>query len=276
MSSFRLFDSHAHVNFVAFEDDWRAVLDDCQRHGVAVTLVGSQLPTSRRAIELAELYPEGVYAAVGLHPVHVADQPQPFRVEDYAAMISASSRVVAIGETGIDHFRLPAGREAQDLERQREVFIAQLRLARDHELALVIHTREHPTKPPAAYAEVLGILRREQAAGLPQGVIHCFLGTVEEAEAFTALGLYVGITGIITFEKRSEQLRRVAAAVPLERLVVETDSPYLAPQSYRGKRNQPQYVAHVVEEIARCKGVSAAVAAEQTSENARRLFGIKN
>ncbi|MDO8559815.1 MAG: TatD family hydrolase [bacterium] len=274
MNSFRLFDSHAHVNFAAFEKDWRAVLDDCQRQGVAVTLVGSQLLTSRRAIELAELYSEGVYAAVGLHPVHVSDQPQPFRVEDYAAMISASPKVVAIGETGIDHFRLPLGRETQDLELQREAFTSQLRLARDHGKALIVHTREHPTKPPAAYAEVLGILRREQPAGLPRGVIHCFLGTVEEAEAFTALGFFVGITGIITFEKKSEQLRRVAAAVPLERLVVETDSPYLAPQSYRGKRNQPQYVAHVVEEIARCKGVSASVVAECTCENARRLFGI--
>lgn len=270
----KLFDTHAHVNFAAFEQDWRAVLDSCCAQGVAVTLVGSQFATSRRAVELAEQYPnDPVYAAVGLHPVHVSDQPQPFAAADYAALL-ASPKVVAVGETGVDYYRLPAGREESELARQREFFSEQLRLARQHQRALIMHTREHPTSPKAAYADLLSLLDRERPAGLPRGVIHCFLGTLEEAQAFIARGFFIGVTGIVTFGKKAEQLQAVVRALPLETIVVETDCPYLTPEPHRGKRNQPQYVEFVVRSIAEFKGLTYEQVSEQTAKNARALFQV--
>ncbi len=250
------------------------MLADCQANDVWLVNVGSQLATSRQAILLAEHYPHGVYAAVGLHAVHVSDQPEPFRAADYAELIESSSKVVAVGETGVDYYRLPKGKEAEEVARQREVFIQSLRLARQYNKALIMHTREHPTKPPAAYADLLKILKDEQAAGLPRGVIHCFLGTPEEAQAFIELGFYVGITGIITFSKKAERLQAVATALPLEKILIETDCPYLAPEPHRGKRNIPQYVEFVARKIADLKGATFAQVAEQTAQNARKLFAV--
>ncbi|MBI4093306.1 MAG: TatD family hydrolase [Candidatus Kerfeldbacteria bacterium] len=269
-----LFDSHAHVNFEGFADDAAAVLADCQAKDVWLVNVGSQLATSRQAIMLAEHYPHGVYAAVGLHAVHVSDQPEPFRAADYAELIESSSKVVAVGETGVDYYRLPVGKEVQEVGRQREVFIQSLRLARKYDKALIMHTREHPTKPPAAYADLLEILRSEQAAGLPRGVIHCFLGTLEEAQQFIDLGFYVGITGIVTFSKKAERLQAVAKALPLEKILIETDCPYLAPEPHRGKRNIPQYVEFVARKIAQLKSLTFEQVAEQTTASARSLFHV--
>lgn len=274
MTSPRLFDSHAHVNFAAFQDDWQGVLDDCQRHGVAVTLVGSQLATSRRAIELAEHYPHGVYAAVGLHPVHVADQPVPFAIADYAALMSSSAKVVAVGETGVDYYRLPAGREQVEMKRQRAVFVEHLRLARAQQKALVMHTRERATGPKGAYRDLLGLLQGEQHDGLPRGVIHCFLGTLKEAEAFMALGFLIGVTGVVTFGRKVEALQAVVTALPLEKLVVETDCPYLTPEPHRGERNRPVHVELVAKKIASLKGLPLATVAVQTTANARQLYRV--
>ena len=269
-----LFDSHAHVNFEGFADDAQAVLADCQANDVWLVNVGSQLATSRQAILLAEHYPVGVYAAVGLHAVHVSDQPEPFRAADYAELIGSSQKVVAVGETGVDYYRLPAGREEAEVQRQREVFLESLRLARKYDKALIMHTREHPTKPPAAYADLLTMLRGEQAAGLPRGVIHCFLGTLEEAQEFINLGFCVGFTGIVTFSKKAERVQAVAKALPLENILIETDCPFLAPEPHRGKRNIPQYVEFIARKIAELKGLSYEAVAEATAANARALFRV--
>lgn len=269
----RLFDTHAHVNFAAFSHDAGDVLAECNRQGVWVTLVSSQLETSRRAVLLAAQYPTGVFAAVGLHPVHVTDQPIPFAADDYERL-AASPKVVALGETGVDYFRLPAGREVSELSEQRRIFLEHLRLARSLGKALIMHTREHPNRPPAAYADLLQMLKREQPAGLPRGVIHCFLGTLDEAEEFMGLGFFIGITGIVTFEKKAAKLAAVVAKLPLDRLVVETDAPYLTPTPYRGQRNRPVWVELVAQKIAALKGVPVETVAEQTTANARALFGV--
>ena len=269
-----LFDSHAHVNFEGFADDAQAVLADCQANDVWLVNVGSQLATSRQAILLAEHYPQGVYAAVGLHAVHVSDQPEPFRASDYAELIESSQKVVAVGETGVDYFRLPQGREEDEVQRQREVFLESLRLARKYDKALIMHTRELPTKPPAAYADLLKLIRGEQADGLPRGVIHCFLGTPEEAQQIVELGFYVGFTGIVTFTKKAERVQAVAKALPLEKILIETDCPFLAPEPHRGERNLPQYVEFVARKIAELKGLTYEVVTEQTSKNARTLFRV--
>ncbi len=273
MTSPWLFDTHAHVNFAAFAADAPGVLAECASQRVWTTLVGSQLETSRRAVALAEQYSTGVFAAVGLHPVHVADQPQPFAAEEYERL-AASPKVVAFGETGIDHFRLPAGREAAELAEQKRIFLEHLRLARRLDKALIMHTREHPTQPKGAYAELLRLLRQEQGDGFPRGVAHCFLGTRAEAEALIGLGFFIGVTGIVTFAQKSDDLAAVVAAVPLERLVIETDAPYLTPEPFRGQRNRPVHVELVAKKIAALKGVTLEMVAARTTANARALFGV--
>jgi len=268
----QLFDSHAHVNFEAFQGDWQTVLDGCQQAGAWTVLVGSQLATSRRAIELAEQYDRGVYAAVGLHALHVADQPVAFNVADYAALAAASKKVVAIGETGVDYYRLPKGQEKETVQLQREVFLAQLGLARERNLALIMHTRERPGGPPAAYADLIAMLKQERSRGLPRGVIHCFLGTLAEAQEFMDLGFYIGITGIVTFAKKADALQRLVGELPLERIVVETDCPYLAPEPHRGERNQPQFVEFVAKKISDLKHLTYETVAQRTLQNACDLF----
>lgn len=271
----RWFDSHAHVNFKAFADDAQSVLAECLRQGVWVTLVGSQRQTSVRAVALAEAMPAGVYAAVGLHPTHVEDEP--FVPDWYAALARSSPRVVAIGETGLDYYRLPVGRESAALEIQREVFHQHIRLASALDLPLIVHCREAlPPARPVAYRELAAILRRERErfGRAVSGVVHCFLGTVAEAQEFLDLGFYLGFTGIVTFSRGAEQVREVARVVPLDRLLIETDAPYLSPEPYRGKRNLPTHVPLVADGIAQLKSVSADQVAARTTANAIACYRI--
>jgi len=205
-------------------------------------------------LALAESHPN-VYASVGVHPDH-EDCTEP-SVEQLVAL-AAHPRVVAIGETGLDYFRLTG-----DLEWQRERFRTHIRAARACRKPLVIHTR-------SAAEDTLSLMR-EELAGEAGGVMHCFTESLAVAEAAMEMGFYISFSGIVTF-KNAVALREVAAAVPLERMLIETDSPYLAPVPHRGRTNQPGYVMHVAEEIARIKGLSAEEVGEITSQNFFRLF----
>jgi TatD DNase family protein len=205
-------------------------------------------------LALAESHPN-VYASVGVHPDH-EDCSEP-TVEQLVAL-AGHPKVVAIGETGLDYFRLTG-----DLEWQRERFRTHIRAARACRKPLVIHTR--------SAAEDTLRLMREELAGEAGGVMHCFTESLAVAEAAMAMGFYISFSGIVTF-KNAVALREVAAAVPLERMLIETDSPYLAPVPHRGRTNQPGYVVHVAEEIARIKGLSAEEVGEITSQNFFRLF----
>lgn len=263
-----LVDSHAHLNFQDFASDWQAVIADCQQNDIWIINVGSQFQTSKKAVEIANQYSKGVYVAVGLHPIHVSGsnfQPEEFVIKDYQGLINSSKKVVAIGETGIDFYH-----SAENFEKQKEIFIKHLALAREFGLPVILHARNSQDGKKNAYKEILKILTQEK---ITKGAIHCFGGTTEQALAFLKLGFYAGFTGIITFDKTGE-LERVVKSVPLDRILVETDSPYLAPAPYRGQRNQPQYVKAVAEKIAEIREVDYNKIEQQTTQNAINLFKL--
>ena len=248
-------DSHCHINFPDLADKLPEVFDLMQKNQVSHALcISVELERFPDILALAESHPN-VYASVGVHPDH-EDCSEP-SVEQLVEMAD-HAKVVAIGETGLDYFRLTG-----DLEWQRERFRTHIRAARACRKPLVIHTR--------SAAEDTLRLMDEERAGEAGGVMHCFTESQAVAEAAMGMGFYISFSGIVTF-KNAVALREVAAAVPLERMLIETDSPYLAPVPHRGRTNQPGYVVHVAEEIARIKGLSAEEVGEITSQNFFRLF----
>ena len=248
-------DSHCHINFPDFSDklpELFALMQTNQvSHALCISVELERFPEIRR---LAETYPN-VYASVGVHPDH-ENCTEP--TVDELVALADHPKVVAIGETGLDYFRLTG-----DLEWQRERFRTHIRAARLAQKPLVIHTR-------AAADDTLRIMREEQA-GEAGGVMHCFTESLAVAKAAIELGFYISFSGIVTF-KNAAALREVAAAIPLERMLIETDSPYLAPVPHRGQTNQPGYVKHVAEEIARVRGATPEAIGEATTQNFFRLF----
>ena len=248
-------DSHCHINFPDFADKLPEVFALMENNQVSHALcISVELEKFPEVLALAEAYPN-VYASVGVHPDH-EDCTEP-TVNELVALADHPS-VVAIGETGLDYFRLTG-----DLEWQRERFRTHIRAARATHKPLVIHTR-------SAAEDTLRIMREEKA-GEAGGVMHCFTESLAVADAAIAQGFYISFSGIVTF-KNASALREVAAAIPLERMLIETDSPYLAPVPYRGKTNQPGFVKHVAEEIARIRGITVEAVGEATTQNFFRLF----
>ena len=252
-----LIDSHAHIDDDRFDADREAVLSRARAAGVDLIVnIGADMASSARSVALAEQYPQ-VYATVGMHPHDAKDM----REQDYQQLVrwAAQPKVVAIGEIGLDYHYDLSPRPVQ-----QEVFLRQLDIARQTGKPFVVHERE-------AHADTFEIIR-SAAKGL-EGVFHCFSGSVETARQYLKLGFYVSIAGPVTFPK-SAKTKEVARYVPLDRLLVETDSPYLTPQAFRGRRNEPAYVRLVAEEIAALREVSLEELARATSENACRLFRI--
>jgi len=253
----RLADTHAHLSDESFDADRDAVLRRAQAAGVALTVdVGADLASSEKATALAASC-EMVRAAVGVHP-HDASS---FGEGELAVLreLAGNPRVVAIGEIGLDFYR-----DVSPRQRQRDAFEVQLALAGELRKPVLVHCRD-------AYAEVLESLHRWQ--GRIRGVLHCFSGT--EQTLFQALdqGLSISLAGPVTYP-RAERTREIARLVPAERLLVETDCPYLAPVPKRGKRNEPAYLTHVLDAIAQARGVRAEDLAETTFENAEGFFGL--
>jgi len=252
-----LIDSHAHLDFPQFDRDRGEVMERAWRAGlVAVVNPGADLASSRRACNLAARE-ERVWAAVGIHP-HSATEWEEGKAE--IRRLAAGPRVVAIGETGLDYYRMLSPAHVQ-----QEALVGHIHLARELGLPLILHCRD-------AYPDMMEILRREKA-GEVGGVVHCFSGDEEAAHRALNMGFYVGFAGPVTFAS-AHGLRRVVRGVPLDRLVVETDCPYLAPEPWRGKRNEPALVTKIVEAVARTRGVSPDQVASVTAENARRLFRL--
>ena len=250
-----LIDSHTHLDFPQFDTDREAVIARAREAGLAAILnVGADLPSSRAAVALAEQY-DFIYAAVGVHP-HDARTVTPAVLDELRAL-ARHPKVVAVGEIGLDYYRDLSPRPVQ-----RQVFADQLALATELALPVVIHSRE-------AYDDVLAALRGWQGAG----VIHSYSAGLERLEEVLALGFFASISGPVTF-RRAHRLRAVAAAVPLERLLVETDCPYLTPVPYRGRRNEPAYVRYVAEAVARARGMSDEALVRVIADNARRLFDM--
>ncbi len=252
-----LVDSHCHLDFPELADQLDSVFELMRENQVERALcVSVTLEDFPRVRKLAETYPQ-IHASVGVHPDY----------EGVAAVtaaelvtLAAHPKVVAIGETGLDYYRLKG-----DLEWQRERFRTHIRAARDCGKPLIIHTRE-------AANDTLRIMR-EEGAGEAGGVMHCFTESWETAEAAIEMGFYISFSGIVTF-KNAKALQEIARRVPLENMLVETDAPYLAPVPYRGKINQPGYVARVAAEIARIKGTTLDQVAQITTSNFNQLFNI--
>ncbi len=254
-------DSHCHIDFPELSDRLPGILQKMQENQVSHALcVAVTMPEFPRVLALAEAHPN-IYASVGVHPDY-EDTEEPD--VDTLVRLAAHPRIVAIGETGLDYYRLSG-----DLEWQRERFRTHIRASRASGKPLIIHTR-------SASEDTLRILREEKAGtaeGGVAGVMHCFTESLEVAQAAMAMGFYISFSGLVTF-KSAKELQAVARAVPLERMLIETDAPYLAPVPMRGKTNEPGFVRHVAEFLADLKGVPLAELAEATTRNFRTLFGV--
>ena len=248
-----LFDTHAHLNFNAYKEDSLEVLQRSLDNGVWMINVGSQYSTSKRAVEMAEKYENGAYAAIGLHPIHL--EIEAFDYEKYKEL-AKSRKVVAVGEAGLDY----KPEYVLSKEKQKSVLSQQLKLAEELNLPVIFHCR-------MAHDDLIKIL--SENGSRTGGVIHCFTGTWKQAEKYLGMGLCLGFNGIIF----KLNLDEIIEKTPLDRILIETDCPYLTPPQEQG-RNEPVYVKHVVEKIAKIKKSSFEEIAEVTTKNAKKLFKI--
>jgi TatD DNase family protein len=253
-----LVDSHCHLDYFNAEGEREAVIARAAAAGVTqMVTIGVTMTQSRQAIEIAAAH-ENVFACVGVHPNHAADEPVP--APDDIAALAAHPKVIGIGESGLDYFYDKAPRDVQ-----AENFRANIRAAQRSGLPLCIHARD-------ADEDIARILAEERAAGGDFAfLLHCFSSGRGLAEAALAMGGYMSFSGILTFPK-SLELREIARDVPRDRLLVETDSPYLAPVPFRGKRNEPAYTAHTARVLGEVRGLEAAEIATLTTANFRRLY----
>jgi TatD DNase family protein len=257
--SLDLIDSHVHLDDDAFTPDWEAMMARARAAGVRAFLsIATSLAGSRRVIALAEAQAD-VYASIGVHP-HDATSATPETMTELAAL-AKHPKVVAIGETGLDYYRNFAPREAQE-----SAFRAHLRLAREVGLPVIIHSRD-------AGDDVLDMLAAE-SPGAGRVIMHCFSGSAEMAQACVDRGYYLGLGGPITY-RNAKRLLEVAAAVPPDRMLLETDAPYLPPEPHRGKRNESSYMPLIAAAVAKARGVAAGTVAEITTLNAIEAFGLR-
>ncbi|MCI7767522.1 MAG: TatD family hydrolase [Oscillospiraceae bacterium] len=249
----RIIDSHAHYDDAAFESDRYELLDGLFAGDICkIVNIGCSVKSSYSSAELAERYPQ-IFAAAGLHP-DSADEID--RLDDIKALLDRK-KVIAVGEIGLDYHY-----ENHSRDIQKRAFEEQLRLAAEACLPVIIHSRD-------AWEDTMDILRKYR----PKGVMHCFSGSAETAEEIVKMGMYVGFTGVVTFKNAKKALRALEA-VPIDRLLVETDCPYMAPEPNRGKRNFSGNLPYTIAAMAAVKGVSPEDMAEITAENAERLFNI--
>lgn len=254
-----LFDTHLHLDEPAFDGDRAEVIARAREAGVGGMLtIGTTCLSSIAAVDLARAEPD-IFAAVGIQPNYVAQE----QVGDWDKIVALAShpRVIAIGETGLDRYW-----DYTPFEQQVEAFDRHLELARAVDKPFIVHCRE-------AEADVIAQLRRAAGRGPLKGIMHSFCGDPSAAEACLELGLMISFAGMVTF-KRNDALRDIAKQIPADRILVETDAPYLAPMPNRGKRNEPAYVRHTAAMIAELRGMPEEEFATLTTQNARRLFGL--
>jgi len=255
-----MIDTHAHLGHQEFDGDRDAVIKRAFEAGCeAILEVGWDVPSSRAAVALAQREPR-MFAVVGIHP-HEAQKATLDSFGKLEEMVG-SSKVVAVGETGLDFYR-----NYSPPALQREVFKRQIRLARERGLPLVVHDRD-------AHADVLKTLKIE-GAGEVGGVMHCFSGDVETARQALDMGFYLGLGGSVTFRRKEEIWKEILAEVPMEKILLETDCPWLSPAPFRGKRNEPARLRIVIERLAELTGHSPEELERGTSENAKRLFRLE-
>ncbi len=250
-----LIDTHAHINFNAFKEDADKVIKRTLKNNVWMINVGSQYESSKKAVEIAQRHKKGVYAAVGLHPIHTQDA---FDYEKYKEL-AKMPKVVAVGEIGLDYKKEYISFKKE----QKKIFLKQLDIAKELDLPFIFHCRQ-------AHDDMIELLKLQVTNYNLQGVIHCFSGTWEQAQKYLEMGFYLGFNGIIF----KIALDKVIEKIPLDKILIETDCPYLSPPPFENQRNEPLYVKYIAEQIAKIKKLSYEKIAETTAENAKKLFKI--
>ena len=281
-------DIHSHVNFKAFDEDRDEVIARALENDTWVINVGTQVDTSKKAVEMANNYKEGVYAIIGLHPIHTGasyhdekelgeggkeftSRGEIFDKESYRELLK-DKKVVGIGECGLDYYRM----DLESIEKQKQAFVTQIELANEFNKPLMLHIRNNEKKElitgqegsPNAYIDALQILKKYAKV---KGDVHFFAGTTEEAKAFNDFGFCLSFTGVITFTKDYDEVIR---NTPLDMIMSETDAPYVTPVPHRGSRNEPVYVKEVVKKIAEVKNLPEEEVSQAFIANARRVFAI--
>jgi TatD DNase family protein len=250
----KYFDTHAHLNFSDYEKDREDIIKKTLKEGVFVINIGTNIKESEKVVKITENYKEGVYAAIGLHPLHVDDEE--FCYEDYKKL-AEEKKVVAIGETGLDYKYIKENKEAK--EKQKRIFIEHIKLSKELNLPLVLHCR-------MAHKDLLKILKEELGVF---GVLHCFSGNEKEAKEYMDLGLFLGINGIIFKMNLKKEIKMIS----LSRMVLETDCPFLSPL-LDVKRNEPLFLKYIAREVAKIKNINEEEVREATTKNAKKLFNI--
>jgi TatD DNase family protein len=281
-----LIDSHCHPQLPVYDDCREAMIEAVQKKNIGMVAIGTNYATSFAAIALAEKYSAGVWASAGIHPCHVfsphfdsqetSEPPSEefFDEEKFSQMIK-SKKLVAIGEVGLDYYRLEAA-DCLAATRQKENLIAHLLFAAENNLPLTFHLRDKGDG--SAYRDFFQIIDEPRFRGRVRGALHCFGGGLNEARAATERGLYLGFGGIVTFPPKKNELENslwpIIRATAIDRLLLETDAPYLSPAPERGKRNTPDKVAVVAAVIAEILGISTGDLSHKTTENAARLYNL--
>ncbi len=271
-----LIDTHSHVNFNAFEKDSIEVIKRALDKNIWLINVGSKYETSKKAVEIANNYQKGVYASVGLHPIYATQdlikiktdpeeggfviKEQEFNKEKYQELINLG-KVVAVGEVGLDYYYKPKTKTKFNLfkEKQKQILDQQIKLAQENNLPIIFHCR-------MAHEDLLEILSDYQL----KGVIHCFTGNMSQMKKYLEMGFNIGLNGIIF----KLDLKDIIKQIPLEKILIETDCPYLTPPQVKQWRNEPIFLEHIVQEIAEIKKINYSEVVNQTTENARKLFNI--
>lgn len=280
-----LIDTHCHLSFKAFKNDYTDVIKRAQENDVQMITVGSNTETSKKAITIAK--EDGVFASIGIHPTHTDDDT--FDAGWFSEAVDDKS-VVAIGECGIDYYHLDDAvnrhpeqsvlAKSKDLVsikkstllKQEELFLKHLNLAKEKDLPVILHTRDGKTESTGHAYEHLYHLIKD--FGYFKCVVHCFGGSWEWAQKFLDLGLIISFTGIVTFKNASEELIDVVQRVPKDKFMIETDAPYLSPEPYRGKQNEPAYVEYIAKGIASIRGKEYDDITAQTTKTAKKFFNL--
>lgn len=259
-----IIDSHCHPQFLQYDQDRDDMIKRTLDGGVQMICVGTDLEMSKKAAELAQKHEE-IWATVGLHPNDNLNED--FNEREYEKLLKMP-KVVAMGEIGLDYYRTA---EPKGQKFQRKRFLKQLELADKFKKPLILHCRDSKAGSTGrAYPQMADILKNGYAKN--GGVVHSYTGSLEEAKQFLNLGLYLGFNGIITFARQYDEIVKY---VPLDRILLETDAPYLTPEPYRGKRNEPVYVVEVAKKVAELKEITVEEVAEQTTKNCQSLFKLK-
>ena len=289
-----LIDSHAHINFKEYEGELEDVIQRSFDNKTWIINVGSNYETSQKAVEIAEKFGLGIWAVIGCHPIHLVKDitekasfkgeehsfftpKEKFDYQKYLELAKSSDKVVGIGETGFDLFRMADAKYSiKEIKKiQTDVFKQFIKMAKELDLPLVLHCRGEEDDPYGVYDLMLDVLKSESRnlKAEIRGVIHCFGGNLTQAKKFIDLGFYIGFTGIVTF-KNAKELQEIAKEIPLDKILVETDAPFLAPDPYRGVKNEPTFVRYVAQKIADLKELTFEEVEKQTFKNTNKLFNL--